>query len=71
MKGGWGIVASKVFAAMNVGSNELSMKVYDNSQKRGEGIDYVNGAVELGSDTYNSQQDERGFRNEGGGSNSR
>lgn len=48
-------MASKVFAAIDVGSNELSMKVYEITLKKGvREIDYVNSTVELGSDTYNS-----------------
>ena len=48
-------MASKVFAAIDVGSNELSMKVYEITPKKGaREIDYVNSTVELGSDTYNS-----------------
>ena len=54
MKGGVDM-ASKVFAAIDVGSNELSMKVYEITPKKGaREIDYVNSTVELGSDTYNS-----------------
>jgi len=48
-------MVSKVFAAIDVGSNELSMKVYEITPKKGaREIDYVNSTVELGSDTYNS-----------------
>lgn len=48
-------MASKTFAAIDVGSNELSMKIYEITPKKGaREIDYVNSTVELGSDTYNS-----------------
>ena len=47
MKGGVDM-ASKVFAAIDVGSNELSMKVYEITPKKGaREIDYVNSTVEL------------------------
>lgn len=48
-------MANKIFAAIDVGSNELSMKIYEITPKKGaKEIDYVNSTVELGSDTYNS-----------------
>ena len=44
-----------VYQRQDVGSNELSMKVYEITPKKGaREIDYVNSTVELGSDTYNS-----------------
>ena len=48
-------MANKVFAAIDVGSNELSMKIYEITLKKGaRELDSVNSTVELGSDTYNS-----------------
>ena len=43
----------KTFAAINVGSGEVSMKIYEISSKTGiREIDYVRYYIELGSDTY-------------------
>lgn len=43
----------KTFAAINVGSGEVSMKIYEISKKAGiREIDYVRYYIELGSDTY-------------------
>ena len=43
----------KTFAAINVGSGEVSMKIYEISPKTGiREIDYVRYYIELGSDTY-------------------
>ena len=48
-------MANRIFAAIDVGSNELSMKIYEITPKKGpRELDYVNSTVELGSDTYNS-----------------
>jgi Exopolyphosphatase len=41
------------FAAIDVGSNELSMKIYEVSKKSGiKEIDHIRHTIELGSDTY-------------------
>ncbi len=46
-------MAGKMFAAIDVGSNEISMKIYEITPKKGaKTIDYVNCIIELGSDTY-------------------
>lgn len=46
-------MAYKTFAAINVGSGEVSMKIYEISKKSGiREIDYVRYYIELGSDTY-------------------
>ena len=43
----------KTLAAINVGSGEVSMKIYEISRKTGiREIDYVRYYIELGSDTY-------------------
>lgn len=47
-------MAGKAFAAINVGSNEISMKVCEITPKKGaKELDYVRSLIELGSDTYN------------------
>ncbi len=46
-------MAYKMFAAINVGSGEVSMKVYEIAKKTGiREIDHVRYYIELGSDTY-------------------
>ncbi len=46
-------MAGKTFAAIDVGSNEISMKIYEITPKKGaNAVDYVNCIIELGSDTY-------------------
>lgn len=46
-------MAYKTFAAINVGSGEVSMKIYEVVKKTGlREIDYVRSYIELGSDTY-------------------
>lgn len=46
-------MAYKVFAAINVGSGEVSMKIYEISKKTGiRTLDHVRYYIELGSDTY-------------------
>ena len=43
----------RTFAAIDVGSGELSMKIYEISKKNGmREIDHVRYIIELGSDTY-------------------
>ncbi|SKC05416.1 exopolyphosphatase / guanosine-5'-triphosphate,3'-diphosphate pyrophosphatase [Lachnospiraceae bacterium] len=45
----------KLFAAIDVGSYEIGMKIFELSQKRGvKEIDYVRHRVEIGTDTYNT-----------------
>ncbi len=45
----------KLFAAIDVGSYEIGMKIFELSQKRGvREIDYVRHRVEIGTDTYNT-----------------
>lgn len=47
-------MAYKTFAAIDVGSNQISMKIFEVSPKKGcRDLDYVNSIIELGSDTYN------------------
>ncbi len=44
----------KTFAAINVGSNEISMKICEITPKKGaKELDFVKSLIELGSDTYN------------------
>lgn len=46
-------MALTTFAAIDVGSNELSLKIFEISKKSGiQEIEYVRHAIELGSDTY-------------------
>ncbi|MGN0393906.1 MAG: HD domain-containing protein [Coprococcus sp.] len=46
-------MAGKTFAAIDVGSNEISMKIYEITPKKGaRALDYVNSIIEIGSDTY-------------------
>lgn len=46
---------NKTFAAIDVGSNEISMKICELTPKKGaRELDCVNGIIELGSDTYNT-----------------
>jgi exopolyphosphatase/guanosine-5'-triphosphate,3'-diphosphate pyrophosphatase len=48
-------MAGKTFAAINVGSNEISMKICEITAKKGaRELDYVKNIIELGSDTYNN-----------------
>lgn len=48
-------MAYKIFAAIDVGSNQISMKIFEIASKKGcREIDYVNSIIELGSDTYNN-----------------
>lgn len=48
-------MANKTFAAIDVGSNEISMKICEITPKKGaKELDYVNSIIELGSDTYNT-----------------
>lgn len=48
------IVSISTFAAIDVGSNELSMKIFEISKKTGiRELDYIRYAIKLGSDTYN------------------
>lgn len=43
----------KTFAAINVGSYELSMKIYEfSSSKKMKEIDFIRHSIDLGSDTY-------------------
>jgi exopolyphosphatase/guanosine-5'-triphosphate,3'-diphosphate pyrophosphatase len=50
-----GFMAIVTFAAINVGSNELEMKIFELSVKYGiKEIDHIRHAVELGKDTYNN-----------------
>ena len=45
----------KVFAAIDVGSYELAMKIFQFSGKDGmREIDHIRHRVELGTDTYNT-----------------
>ncbi len=47
-------MAGKTFAAINVGSNEISMKICEITPKKGaKELDFVKTIIELGSDTYN------------------
>lgn len=47
-------MAGKTFAAINVGSNEISMKICEITPKKGaRELDTVKTIIELGSDTYN------------------
>ena len=47
-------MAGKTFAAINVGSNEISMKICEIMPKKGaRELDTVKTIIELGSDTYN------------------
>ncbi len=46
-------MASKTFAAINVGSNEISMKICEITPKKGaKELDFVKVIIELGSNTY-------------------
>ena len=46
-------MAVKTFAAIDVGSTEVSMKIFEITSKRGYRLlDYVSNIIELGSDTY-------------------
>ena len=48
-------MAIKTFAAIDVGSYELAMKIYEISVKNGlKEIDYIRHRIALGTDTYNS-----------------
>lgn len=47
-------MAGKTFAAINVGSNEISMKICEITPRKGaRELDTVKTIIELGSDTYN------------------
>ncbi|MDD6071277.1 MAG: HD domain-containing protein [Clostridiales bacterium] len=46
-------MAVKTFAAIDVGSTDVSMKIFEITSKRGyRQLDYVSNIIELGSDTY-------------------
>ena len=46
-------MAVKTFAAIDVGSTDVSMKIFEITSKRGYRLlDYVSNIIELGSDTY-------------------
>jgi len=46
-------MAYKTFAAIDVGSNDISMKIFEITTRKGyRQIDYVSSIIELGSDTY-------------------
>lgn len=46
-------MSSNTFAAIDVGSNEVSMKIYEVSEKYGiKELDHVRHTIELGSETY-------------------
>ena len=46
-------MASTIFSAIDVGSNEVSMKIYELSKKDGiRELDHVRHTIELGADTY-------------------
>jgi exopolyphosphatase/guanosine-5'-triphosphate,3'-diphosphate pyrophosphatase len=48
-------MANRTFAAVDVGSNEITMKIYEIAPKKGaKELDCVISTVELGSDTYNT-----------------
>ncbi len=48
-------MASKVFAAIYIGSYELSLKIYEfNSKKKMREIDHVRSRIDLGRDIYNT-----------------
>ncbi|NLG03446.1 MAG: exopolyphosphatase, partial [Clostridia bacterium] len=48
-------MSSKVFAAIDVGSYELVMKIFEFSGKEGmKQIDFIRHRIELGTDTYNT-----------------
>lgn len=48
-------MAYKMFAAIDMGSNDISMKVFEVAARKGfREIDYVTNMIELGSDTYTS-----------------
>lgn len=48
-------MAYKTFAAIDVGSYELAMKIFEISPKAGlKEIDHIRHRVELGTDTYNT-----------------
>lgn len=50
-------MAFTTFAAIDVGSNELSLKIYQISKKNGiQELDHVRHAIELGSDSYKYQK---------------
>lgn len=47
-------MAIKTFAAIDIGSYELAMKIFEISRKGGiHAIDYIRHSIDLGSDTYN------------------
>ena len=49
------VVAYKTFAAIDVGSSDVSMKIFEVTTRKGyRQIDYVSNIIELGSDTYAS-----------------
>ncbi len=49
------VMAIKVFAAIDVGSYELAMKIFEFSSKNGmREIDHIRHRIELGTDTYNT-----------------
>ena len=46
-------MAVKTFAAIDVGSTDVSMKIFEITAKKGfKQLDYVSTIIELGSDTY-------------------
>lgn len=46
-------MAYKTFAAIDVGSNDISMKIFENTARKGfKELDYVSNMIEIGSDTY-------------------
>lgn len=48
-------MADKLFAAIDVGSFEMAMKIYEISSKKGmKEIEHVRHRLALGSDSYNS-----------------
>ena len=53
MKSGVKIMAIKTFAAIEVGSSKLEMKIYEISKKLGfRELDHVRYMIALGVDTY-------------------
>ena len=45
----------QMLAAIDVGSNEVAMKIYQFSKRTGiQEVEYVRSMVELGADTYNT-----------------
>ena len=46
-------MAYKTFAAIDVGSTDVTMKIFEVTAKKGyRQLDYVSNIIELGSDTY-------------------